>query len=45
MKTKVLSKNCNSFLTILFEHVLDAQKNRPIDTVLLSIHNIGFVEK
>ena len=36
-------KNVNIFLPISFTYVLGAQKNRLIETVLLSTHNICFV--
>ena len=41
-KQKILAKIDKYFLTHHFEHILGAQKNRPIETVLLSMHNICF---
>ena len=35
-------KIVNIFLPITFKYILDAQKNRLIETVLLSAHNICF---
>ena len=37
------AQDCKYFLTRQFKHVLGAQKNRLIEMVLLSTHNIGFV--
>ena len=36
-------KYCQYFLTYQFSHVLGAQKNRLIETVLLSTHNLCFI--
>ena len=39
---KKKANNFNHFLSPKFKHVLGAQKNRLIETVLLSTHNICF---
>ena len=41
-KHKFSAYNCKYFLTHQFQHILCAQKNRLIETVLLSTHNIMF---
>ena len=39
---KKIANNYNHFLSPKFKHVLGAQKNGLIETVLLSTHNICF---
>ena len=41
-KQKISAYNCKYFLPIILAYALGAQKNRLIETVLLSTHNICF---